>query len=279
MALNLDVIGKRMGPSTFSYNEDTAILYGLGIGAGVGEIDFVYEKNLKVFPTFAVMPIFPALGPFTKEVNLNWQAVLHGEHRIVLRRPIPGSGTFQTWIECTTIYDKGDKGAILNVHLETRDEKDELLFENDAVILDRSGGNFGGEKGPSPERLEPPEGKRPDFHWEDATSLDQAALYRLSGDKNPLHIDPDFAGKAGLDRPVLHGLCSFGFAGRAVLHSVCGSDPSRLKSFSSRFMDVVYPGDVLITEGWNMGAGRYVVQTRSQHGRVVLGNGVAEVHA
>ncbi len=278
MALNLEVIGKKMGPSTFTYNEDTAILYALGIGAGIGELDFVYEKKLKIFSTFAVMPIFPALAPFTKEVNLNWRAVLHGEHRIVLHRPIPSAGTLETWVECGFIYDKGDKGAILNVRFETRDEKGELLFENHAVILDRSGGNFGGEKGPAQERIETPAGKRPDFHWEDATSMDQAVLYRLSGDRNPLHIDPDFAGKGGLDRPILHGLCTFGFAGRAILHSVCGSDPSRLKSFSSRFPDVVYPGDVLITEGWETDSGRYVIQTRSQHGRIVLGNGVAEVH-
>jgi acyl dehydratase len=278
MALNLEVIGKKTGPSTFTYNTDTVILYALGIGSGVGELDFVYENKLKVFPTFAVMPIFPALGPFAKEVNLNWHAVLHGEHGIVLHRPIPTSGILQTWVECLSIYDKGDKGALLNVRFETRDEKGEMLFENHAVILDRSGGNFGGENGPVPERIEPPAGKRPDFQWEDVTSLDQSVLYRLSGDKNPLHIDPDFAKKVGLERPILHGLCTFGFAGRAMLHSVCGSDSSRLKSFSSRFLDVAYPGDVLITEGWKMEPGRYVIRTRNQHGTVVLGNAVAEVH-
>jgi acyl dehydratase len=279
MALNLEAIGKKTGPSTFTYNGDTVILYALGIGAGVGELDFVYEKNLKVFPTFAVMPLISALAPFAEQVNLNWYAVLHGEHRIVLHRPIPTEGTLQTWVECFAIYDKGDKGAALNVHFETRDENGEVLFENHALILDRSGGNFGGEKGPLPERIEPQAGKRPDFHWEDATSLEQCALYRLSGDKNPIHIDPDFAEKGGLERPILHGLCTLGFAGRALLHSVCGSDPSRLKSLSSRFLDVVYPGDVLVTEGWKMDSGRYLIRTRSQQGRIVLGNGVAEIHA
>ncbi len=277
MALNLEVIGKKMGPSTFAYNEDTVILYALGIGAGVGELDFVYEKELKVFPTFAVMPLISTLAPFARAVKLNWQAVLHGEHRIVLHRPIPTEGTLLTWVECSSIYDKGDKGAIMNVHFETRDEKGEMLFENHAVILDRSGGNFDGERGPLTERIEPPAGKRPDFHWEDATSMDQAVLYRLSGDRNPLHVDPDFAGKGGVERPILHGLCTFGFAGRAILHSVCGSEPSCLKSFSSRFLDVVYPGDILITEGWKMDSGRYVVRTRNQHGRLVLGNAFAEV--
>jgi acyl dehydratase len=103
----------------------------------------------------------------------------------------------------------------------------------------------------------------------------QAALYRLSGDKNPLHIDPAFARKGGFDRPILHGLCSFGYAGRAILGSVCQGDPARFKSFSVRFMNVVYPGDTLITEGWKLGSGRYIIHTANQDGKIVLGNGLA----
>lgn len=277
MGLNLDIIGKRSDPITFVYDPDRVILYALGIGAGVEEIDFVYEKNLKVFPSFAVIPGFPALVPLMINAKLNLPTVLHGEQKIVLHNQIPTSGTILTSGVCQSIYDKGDKGATLNVETESKDEKGQLLFENHMVIIDRSAGNFGGERGPKTEKLDPPEGKAPDFHVEYSTSTDQAALYRLSGDKNPLHIDPEFAKLGGLDRPILHGLCSFGFAGRAILHSVCGSDPARLKSFAARFTGVVFPGDILITEGWKVEGGAYIIQTRTQEGRVVLGNAKAEV--
>jgi acyl dehydratase len=278
MALNLDLIGKKIGPVPFTYGPDTVILYALGIGAGIEELDFVYEKNLKVFPTFAVIPFVPSfLSSFVPESRLNLYAVLHGEQKIILHRPIPSSGTIHTTTACESIYDKGDKGAVLHVSFETRDDNGELLFENKAVIMDRSAGNFGGPRGPRSELPSPPDGEAPVFRVEYGTSPNQAALYRLSGDKNPLHIDPDFARKGGFERPILQGLCTFGFAGRALLHSLCGGDPARLLSFSVRFMNVVFPGDTLITEGWKVGQGSYVVQTKTQDGRLVLGNGHAEI--
>ena len=110
-----------------------------------------------------------------------------------------------------------------------------------------------------------------------AVPLDQAALYRLSGDFNPLHVEPEFAKMGGFDRPILHGLCTFGYTGRAILHSVCESDPARFNSLSCRFTGVVFPGDTLTIEGWKVDQGRYIIQTMTQDGRVVLGNAVAEV--
>ncbi len=260
MAINLDVIGKRMDPVSFRYNEDTVILYALGIGAGEHELDFVYEKNLKVFPTFAVIPLMSALLPFISAAGINFYALLHGEQKIVLHNPIPTSGTVHTTAICESIYDKGDKGAVVNLGLETRDDAGGLLFENKTVLVDRSAGNFGGDYGPKVQKLDPPVGVSPDFRVEQIIPHNQAALYRLSGDKNPLHIDPAFARKGGFDRPILHGLCSFGYAGRAVLASVCRGDPAHLKSFAVRFMNVVYPGDTLFTEGWKLGSGSQVRQ-------------------
>jgi len=277
MALNLDIVGKKLGPVSFSYDKDTVILYALGIGAGVKELDFVYEKNLKIFPTFGVIPYLPALLPFAAEARLNWHAVLHGEHKIVLHKPLPISGTLNTSTVCTAIFDKGDKGAFLMVEFETRNENGEIILENKAVVVDRSGGNFGGERGPKSESFVPPEGEPPDFQIEHVVSPDQAAIYRLSGDKNSLHIDPEFAREGGFNRPILHGLCTFGFAGRAILHAVCDSNPARFKSFSTRFMGIVFPGDTLITEGWGINGGTYVIRTKTEDGRVVLGNAVAEV--
>jgi len=277
MALNLDLIGKRTEPIPFKYNADKVILYALGIGAGVEELDFVYEKNLKVFPTFAVIPCLPPIISLMGGAGLNLPTVLHGEQRIVLHGPIPASGTILSSGIWSSVYDKGDKGAILNLDIETRDDKGRLLFENRVVIVDRIAGNFGGDRGPKTERFNPPEGTDPDFRVEYVTSPDQAALYRLNGDKNPLHIDPEFAKLGGLDRPILHGLCTYGFAGRAILHSLCGSNPARFKSFAVRFMGPVFPGDTLITEGWKKGNGAYIIHTKTRDGRVVLGNAVAEV--
>lgn len=280
MAINTDVIGRKTEPVPFTYNQDTVILYALGIGAGVDELDFVYEKNLKVFPTFAVIPFMfiPENLSIGKQANLNMLKVLHGEQKIILHKPIPTSGTVYTSSICDSIYDKGDKGAVVNVTIETRDAQGDLLFENKSVVVDRSGGNFGGGRGPKADPIKPPEGKKPDFRSEYITTKDQAALYRLSGDKNPLHVDPEFAEKAGFDRPILHGLCSFGIAGRAILHNLCQSDPGRLKSFGVRFMNVVYPGDTLITQGWQtQEKGQFVIQTTNQDGKIILGNSLAVI--
>lgn len=278
MGINLDMIGKKTEAVPFTYNEDTVILYALGIGAGVEALDFVYEKSLKVFPTFAVIPFMPAFMTSMQKAEINLFALLHGEQKIILHQPIPARGTVYTASVIDSVYDKGDKGATLNITIETRDEQGGLLFENKTVLVDRSAGNFGGERGPKTEPINPPEGKEPDFRAEYATSKDQAALYRLSGDKNPLHIEPEFAKKAGFDRPILHGLCSFGFAGRAIVHNLCGNDPARLKSFGARFMNVVYPGEELITEGWKTEQeGRYIIRTTNREGRVILGNAEAEI--
>jgi acyl dehydratase len=277
MAINPDVVGKKIESEPFSYTEDTVMLYALGIGAGLDEINFIYEKELKVFPTFAVVPFMPSLIPLAMEANLNMFTVLHGEQKIILHKEIPVNGTLISTASCTSVYDKGDKGAVINMEIQSRDANGELLFENQAVIFDRSGGNFGGDRGPKAELVSPPEGQAPDFSVSYATTPNQAALYRLSGDKNPLHIDPEFAKMGGFDTPILHGLCTYGHAGRAILNGVCDGDPAKFKSFGARFTGVVFPGETLTTEGWKAETGKYIIQTKAQDGRIVLGNGQAEV--
>jgi acyl dehydratase len=279
MALNLDIVGRTSESVPVSYDEDAVILYALGIGAGVEELDFVYEKKLKVFPTFSVIPFMPLLFSHIVPLsNINLVTLLHGEHKVIIHQPLPPSATVHTTLTIDSIYDKGDKGAVINLTLETLDDTGSPLFDNKAVLVDRSAGNFGGERGPKTEPVVPPDGQAPDFCVEQTIPISQAALYRLNGDKNPLHIDPDFARKAGFDRPILHGLCAFGYAGRAILHNACGSDPARLKSFSVRFTNVVYPGDRLTTRGWKVdGDGSFIVQTTNQDGKVVLGNALAEI--
>ncbi len=205
MTLNLDLVGMRTDPIPFTYDQDRVILYALGIGAGVEELDFVYEKNLKVFPTFAVIPPMAASAVRVKELGLkDLRQILHGEQKLVLHRLIPTSGTLYNTAVLSSVFDKGASGAVMISNVETRDENGQLLFENRVVGVDRSAGNFGGERGPKAERFDPPEGKTPDFHVEYVTSSDQAALYRLSGDYNPLHIDSEVAKMGGFDRPI-HG--------------------------------------------------------------------------
>lgn len=277
MAINTDIIGKKRENPPFKYEQKDAILYALGIGTELDELDFLYEKDLKVFPTFAVIPFGPLILPFIKEAGINLFALLHGEQKITMHKTIPPSGSITNTSVCSSIWDKGDKGAVFTLDSEGRDADGNLLFEIKALLMDRSGGNFGGERGPKGVKIEPPEGQKADFSVSYTTSPKQAALYRLTGDMNPLHIDPEFAKQGGFDIPVLHGLCTYGYAGRAILHSICGGDPVNLKSFAVRFMGVVFPGDTLITEGWKVDDKNYIINTKTQDGRLVLGDGTVEL--
>jgi 3-hydroxyacyl-CoA dehydrogenase/3a,7a,12a-trihydroxy-5b-cholest-24-enoyl-CoA hydratase len=275
MALDLNAVGKPFAPTTFEYTDREVMLYALGIGAGPDELDFTYEKNLKVYPTFAVIPAFAALASLGQVLTFNWAMLLHGEQRIELKAPIPTSGKLTTVGAVRAIYDKGS-GALVIVDAETKDEGGKLLFVNTFGAFIRGEGGFGGDRGPSGPRNVPPQ-RAPDATVEMQTRPDQALLYRLSGDRNPLHADPDFAKMAGFDRPILHGLCTFGHAGRAVLKSFCNNDPARLKAFEVRFSGVVFPGDTIITDMWKESDTQVIVQSKTQRGDVVLSSAAATI--
>src|SRR6266446_4258600 len=243
MPVDLSAVGKKLETTSFTYGEKEVMLYALGVGAGPDELDFVYESNLKVLPTFAVIPAFPALFAMGGAMAVNPMMVLHGEQRIELFGPIPTRGNLRTTPTIAGIYDKG-KAALIVIEAETVDEKGRLLFKNTFGTFARGEGGFGGERGPSGPRNTPPD-RKPDAVVEMKTLPQQALLYRLSGDMNPLHADPQFAQMAGYDRPILHGLCTFGHVGRAVLAEYCGNDPARMAGMSVRFSGVVYPGDTI----------------------------------
>ncbi|RMH41474.1 MAG: 3-alpha,7-alpha,12-alpha-trihydroxy-5-beta-cholest-24-enoyl-CoA hydratase [Deltaproteobacteria bacterium] len=278
MAINLDLVGVQSDPMTFTYGWKDTILYALGVGAkAADELDFLFEMNgPKVLPTFAVVPSFTALVSVTSKLGANPTQVLHGEQKVILHRPIPPAGEMTTVATVTGIYDKG-KGALAVVEANTSDRAGDPLFTNVFSIFVRGEGGFGGDRGPEALKADPPEGAEPDFEVTEVTSPEQALLYRLSGDYNPLHASPQVAKMAGFDRPILHGLCTYGFAGRAILKRACGGDPARFRSFAARFSGVVMPGDTLTTRGWRVEPGRYVIQTTTQDGRVVISNSVAEV--
>ena len=264
--------GIELPPTTFEYDDRDVMLYAVGVGAT--ELDFVFERNLKVLPTFAVIPAFPGLMGLTQAVEINPVMILHGEQSINLSKPIPVKGKLTTSGKVTGVYDKG-KGALVVIESETKDEQGAALFVNTASVFVRGAGGFGGERGP--EAGNKPPDRAPDKTLEMQTLPSQAMIYRLSGDRNPLHVDPAFAKMAGYDTPILHGLCTLGHAGRAVMATYCDNDPARMTGLEVRFSGVVFPGDSIITEMWDEGDGRIVLQAKTQRGDVVISNAAATV--
>jgi acyl dehydratase len=277
MPVDLSFVGKTLEPVQHVHSERDVMLYALGVGCGTDELQFTYERELKVLPTFAVIPAFPAMLNLGGAMQVNPMMILHGEQRIELHAPIPTSGTITTTPTIKAIYDKG-KGAVVIVETDSVDEKGRLLFRNQSGIFARGEGGFGGDRGPSGPKNVVPD-RKPDKSVSFKTRPDQALLYRLSGDRNPLHADPDFAKMAGFDRPILHGLCTYGFAGRAVLQAYCNNDPARLKSFEVRFSGVVFPGETITTDMWQVGPGQIILSAKTERGEAVLSSAAAEVAA
>ncbi|MBW2053563.1 MAG: MaoC family dehydratase N-terminal domain-containing protein, partial [Deltaproteobacteria bacterium] len=248
--LDLNLIGKKSEPTVFNYTRKDTILYALGIGAQTNELSFIYENapgGQKVFPSYCVISGsggIPSLGD-----NIDQSKFLHGEQLIRLYGPLPPEGKIVRVGEVKNIYDKG-KAAVIKYQVSGSTEEGKHLFDTEMTIFYRGAGGFGGDPGPKAEPLNPPEGQEPDFSVSYDIPKNQAALYRLNGDYNPLHLDPEFAKRGGFDTPILHGLCTYGHAVRAIYHSLCGGDPARFKEFKARFSDVVYPGETLTTKGW-----------------------------
>lgn len=276
--IRLDRLGKSNGATVHEYTERDVILYHLGIGARAEDLDFVYEGvngGLKVCPTYAVVPMFAPMVSLLPQFNVPFRSILHGEQVIFLDRPIPPRGTLLTTARVPDVYDKG-KAAVLVVETETADTTGRTIFRTRASLFCQGLGGFGGDPGPKAKVLEIPKGRKPDFEISQETLDFQAVLYRLSGDVNPLHIDPIAASFAGFPRPILHGLCTFGFVGRAVLRGLCGNRVDLIKEFGVRFTAPVYPGEAITTQGWSMGDGMHFLRAACK-GREVLSNAYARV--
>lgn len=265
------LVGLTSEPATFSWSEKDVQLYALAVGCKPDEeLDFVYEaRGPKVLPTFSVISGLTIMGGVLSRVQFNLAMLLHGEQKITLHRPIPASGTATGVGKIVEVWDKG-KAAVIGVQCDVSDA-DGPLFTTYATLFIRGAGGFGGERGPSSEETAIKIPERPADHViEDVTRPEQAALYRLTGDRNPIHIDPMFAKFGGFAQPFLHGLCTYGFAGRAALKALCGGDPARFVSMSGRFSDQVYMGDSIITRIWDEGNGVAIMQVETQKGNVVL---------
>ncbi len=279
MPINPDAVGTVSEPSENSWTSKDCLLYALGVGAGSldasEELAFTTENSKgidqQVLPTFAVIAAAGGGGALRSIGTFNFAMLVHGEQAVTLHQPLPVEGSVRTTSTIAGIYDKGS-GAVVAIESTSVDPAtDKPMFSTRSSIFIRGEGGWGGDRGPSGKTNVAPD-RAPDHQVSYPTRQDQALLYRLSGDRNPLHSDPSFARMGGFDRPILHGLCTYGFTGRALLHTLCGSDPARFTSMDARFSKPVMPGDTLTVSMWVDGS-EAIFQTATQDGTVVIDNG------
>jgi acyl dehydratase/putative sterol carrier protein len=275
MPLNVDAIGKKIGPLTKDYTWKDVILYALGIGAGFHELDYTYEKRLKVIPTFSIAMIFDFFREVAAASNINIAGVLHVGQDIIFHNPIPSSGTLTTEGMTTNYYDKGTKGALVVAQSETSHSTGKKLFTSIITLFGRLDGGFGGKNAPH-EILDFPD-REPDFIVVATPSPDQPLLYRLSGDTFGLHVDAEFARMVGFERPIMHGLCTYGFACRALMASLTPGEPEKVRRLTCRFLQALYPGEPIKTLVWRTREGMAVWRTiNASTGDIVIDRGVFE---
>jgi acyl dehydratase len=284
MSLDHSLVGVPGEPQERSWTSTDALLYAVGVGAGLGdplqELEFTTENSegvqQQVLPTFAVL-IAGARGA-RKLGDYDPALLVHAEQGFELHRPLPVQGTVRTVSTVTGIYDKGSAAVVASENVAVDAATGDKLVTSRSSVFIRGEGGFGGDRGPSDGWRKPD--REPDHRVLQPTRPEQALLYRLSGDRNPLHADPKFAARGGFSRPILHGLCTYGVTGRALLHAVCGSDPARFRSMSGRFSRPVLPGDTLVVSIWLPADARAdqpsdtaLFQTATEDGSVVIDHG------
>jgi len=277
MALNLAAVGKKIGPYTREYEWKDVVLYALGVGAGFDELEYVYEEQLKVIPSFAILILYDFLPEFMSLTGVNLAGILHGEHELILHSPIsPQGGTLTSEAKITAMYDKGaGKGALVVGQIVTYDENGKKICTNNATLFSRLDGGFGGEPSPS-ETFTFPD-RAPDYEEIANPSPDQPLLYRLSGDTFALHVNPDFAEMSGFEAPIMHGLCTHGFVCRAVIKHLFPGEPERLTLFRNRFSKALYPGVPIKTQIWKTGDGQALFKTvNADTEEIVIDRGLVE---
>ena len=279
MPINKDAVtGEWSDWSERSWSSKDALIYALGVGAGAqdptgAELEFTTENSRDVkqraLPTMGVV-LGGAGGGMRNVGTFNPAMLVDGGRTIILHKEIPVEGKIKSRGRVVGVYDKGS-GAVIASESESVDvASGEPLFELKSHVFIRGEGGFGGDRGPS-DKIEFPSSK-PDQETTVQTREDQALLYRLSGDRNPLHSDPEFAKMAGFPKPILHGLCTYGFTGRALLHTLCGSDPAKFKRMEGRFSKPVFPGDALTVRMWVDG-NEALFQSVNPNGDVVIDQG------
>jgi acyl dehydratase len=283
------VVGARLPDVESSWDEATVILYHLGVGAGdpptsERELSYCYEPNLTVLPSFATIPAFEAMAHVTglDGVDVNPILLLHGEQEVEIHRPLPTAATVKSTSHVTGVYDK-EKAALIVVESVTSDE-DGPMFTNRASLFARGEGGWSARSSDRPRSSgRAPDGapelpsRAADLVVEAKTIPQQALLYRLSGDRNPLHADPALAAIGGFDRPILHGLCSFGIACKAVVDHALEGQSSSVASYRARFAGVLFPGETLVISMWREADVVHLEATCKERSRPVLNNASVRV--
>jgi len=260
MSLDPSKVGYVTPAYTFDYDWKTVVLYALGIGAKQSELSYLYEAHgPEVYPTFGVVPTYAVLTDLLSVAGVNLRSVVHSGQSIQLHRPIPAEGSLRTQGTLTGIYDL-KRFAQLSFSTSTT-LNGEPLFDTEWTLLALDAGGFDGPRPPKGVLVRAPTEREPDLVLDAPTTPEQAALYRLSGDYNPLHIDPEVAKSVGFDQgPILHGLCTFGFIGRAVVQHYCAGRAAGLRSLSAQFRKPIWPGEILRIRGFSLEAGRVALE-------------------
>ena len=255
MPLDLALVGKATEPAVSEYTWKDVVLYALGVGARQGELDYLYEgRGPRVLPSFAVVSKFQPMLDLLAKTGGDLAMIVHGAERVVVHEPLAPQGTLRTTATIRGIYDMRRLATVL-IDTRAEDASGKLVAETTSSIYFRGAGGFGGDPPPkeAPPVDKPSRDTPPTFSVEEATTLEQALLYRLSGDLNPLHADPEFAKRVGFERgPILHGLCTFGFMVRHLAKGACAGDATRIRAFEAQFRRPVWPGETLVTEGWQV---------------------------
>jgi acyl dehydratase len=263
MPLNPEAVGTVGEPVEVSWTSKDALLYAVGVGAGTSELAYTTENtsgvDQQVLPTFPVVIGMGRGSAMGSIGTFNPAMLVHGQQSVTLHRPMPVEGTASLTSEVVAMYDKG-KAAVVVMASKAALPGGEPLYTTTMSAFIRGEGGWGGDRGPSGPQNVPPE-RDADHVVTYQTSPDQALIYRLSGDRNPLHSDPAFAKMGGFDTPILHGLCSYGFTGRALLHSLCGGESGRFSHMEARFASPVIPGEALTISIWRTGDGEAVFTT------------------
>jgi len=275
MPLDLALVGTSSPPSVFEYTWKDVVLYALGVGAKRDELDLLYEgRGPKVLPSFAVVPKFTPMLDLIAKTGGDLAMIIHNAERFTVHQPIAPAGRLVTTATIRGIYDMR-RFAHVVVDTRSNDDRGTLVAETTSTMIFRDAGGFGGQ--PPPKDAAPvdrPKDAPPTFAIEETTSPEQALVYRLSGDHNPLHADPDFARRVGFEQgPILHGLCSFGFMVRHVARACCAGDVTRVHSVEGQFRRPVWPGDTLVTEGWLVRPDAVALRVRVKERDEVVING------
>lgn len=280
MPLDLSTVGKTTGVHTLEYDWRTLATYALGVGAKRDELAYLYEGTpggMKILPTFAVIPAQAAVFESLSATGGDLEMIVHGGQTVrAIATPAP-AGKLESTGTLRAIYDLK---RFAQVVIDTRTTQDgALVYETTWSIIFRNAGGFGGPRPVSEDTPSVPKDRPATFRVEDKTTPEQALLYRISGDQNPLHADPAFAERVGFPQgPILHGLCTFGYLGRAVVRHACGGAPSRLRALGAQFKKPVWPGDTFAIEGFDLGDGKFALTTTvTERSEAVLGSAWAEV--